>query len=51
MAEHQHATAEHSDNRVDLAERQKMFENFIKFWIYHAVAISAILIFLALFNT
>jgi hypothetical protein len=51
MAEYERAPVDTQSNQVDLAERQKMFENFIKFWIYHAVAAIAILIFLALFNS
>lgn len=48
MADHQHAADHPVYGPVDLADRQRMFDNFVKFWVYHAVAVAVILIFLAL---
>ena len=42
--------AEYEHGKMDITERQQMFEKFVKFWIYQAVAVIAILIFLAIFN-
>lgn len=44
--------AEHvQDNPTVVAERQQMFDNFIRFWVYVFAAAIAVLIFLAIFNT
>jgi hypothetical protein len=44
MAEHEHAT-------TDVAEHQRTFDAFIRFWVYVFSASALILIFLAIFNT
>lgn len=44
MAEHEHVT-------TDVAEHQRTFEGFIRFWAYLFIASALILIFLAIFNT
>lgn len=48
MAEH-HEASEYRHGQMDIAEHQKMFASFVKFWIYQVVAIVGLLIFLALF--
>ena len=42
--------AEHEHGKMDITEQKQMFDKFVKFWVYQAVAVIAILIFLALFN-
>ena len=44
--------AEHvQDNPAAVAEHQRTFDGFIRFWVYVFGAPIAILIFLAIFNT
>jgi hypothetical protein len=43
--------AEHQPGGTDVAEHQRTFEGFIRFWVYVFSAAAAILIFLAIFNT
>ena len=45
MAEHERGTS------VDVAEHQRTFEAFIRFWVYVFGAAIAVLIFLAIFNS
>ncbi|MBP7000463.1 aa3-type cytochrome c oxidase subunit IV [Amaricoccus sp.] len=47
---HGHAPA-HVHGSADVAEHQKMFENFARFWVYVFGAAAAVLIFLAIFNS
>lgn len=42
--------ADYERGKMDITEQKQMFDKFVKFWIYQAVAVIAILIFLALFN-
>ena len=44
--------AEHpQDSPTDVAEHQRTFEGFIRFWVYVFTAAILVLIFLAIFNT
>ena len=43
--------AEHEHSGSDVAEHERTFEAFIRFWVYVFAAAIAILIFLAIFNT
>jgi hypothetical protein len=44
--------AEHVQDKPEaVAEHQRTFESFIRFWVYVFSAAIAILIFLAIFNT
>lgn len=49
MAEHQ--AAEHKHGEMDIAEHQRMFDAFIRFWIYLFGGAIGVLIFLALVNS
>jgi len=42
--------ADHVHGKMDISDHKKTFEGFIKFWVYHAIAIVVILILLAIFN-
>jgi hypothetical protein len=42
---------EHKHGTMDITEQKRTFEGFIKFWIYLAATVIAILIFLAIFNS
>jgi hypothetical protein len=42
---------EYENQGTDVAEHQRTFEAFIRFWVYVFSAAVAILIFLAIFNT
>lgn len=37
--------------KMDITENQKTFAAFVWFWIWHAIAVAFVLIFLALFNS
>jgi hypothetical protein len=39
------------DRPSDVAEHQRIFEGFVRFWVYVFGAAIAVLIFLAIFNT
>ncbi len=43
--------AEHDHGGMDVAQHQRTFEAFIRFWVYVFGAALAVLIFLALFNS
>jgi hypothetical protein len=43
--------AEQEDGGADVAEHQRTFDGFIRFWVYTFGAALLILIFLAIFNT
>lgn len=43
--------AEHDKGKMDVTEHERMFEGFIKFWIYLFAVSALILIFLAIFNS
>lgn len=45
MAEHHH------DRKTTVAEHQRVFDAFIRFWVYVFGGAAFILIFLAIFNT
>ena len=47
MAETQHG----GQQGTNVAEHQRTFEGFIRFWVYVFLASAAVLIFLAIFNT
>lgn len=47
MAEH-HEASEYRHGQMDITEHKKMFNAFVKFWIYQAIAIVGLLILLAL---
>ena len=49
MAEHQ--AAEHKHGEMDIADHQRMFDAFIRFWIYLFGGAIGVLIFLALVNS
>lgn len=55
MAEHVHHHAHHvehvQDNPTAVAQHERTFDAFIRFWVYVFGAAIAILIFLALFNS
>ncbi len=52
MAEHPQSHAgEHVHGEMDVAEHQKTFEAFIRFWVLVFGVSALILIFLALFNS
>jgi hypothetical protein len=55
MAETHHGSPPASyaghDSPTDVAEHQRTFENFIRFWVYVFGASALVLIFLAIFNT
>jgi Bacterial aa3 type cytochrome c oxidase subunit IV len=42
---------EYENEGTDVAEHQRTFEGFIRFWVYVFGAAVAVLIFLALFNS
>lgn len=42
--------ADFEHGKMDISEKKQMFDRFVRFWIYQAAAVIAILIFLALFN-
>ena len=42
---------EYEDQGSDVAEHQRTFQAFIRFWVYVFGAAAAVLIFLAIFNT
>ena len=42
---------EFEDQGSDVAEHQRTFEGFIRFWVYVFGAAIAVLIFLAIFNS
>jgi hypothetical protein len=43
--------AEHpQDSPADVAEHQRTFEAFVRFWVYVFTAVLLILVFLAIFN-
>ena len=44
-------THEYENQGTDVAEHQRTFEAFIRFWVYVFGAAAAVLIFLAIFNT
>ena len=45
------AEAEHlQDNPTDVAEHQRTFEAFVRFWVYVFTAVIVILVLLAIFN-
>ena len=41
----------HAPMKTDVAEHQRTFEAFIRFWVYLAGSAIAVLLFLALFNS
>jgi len=41
----------HQDSVTDVAEHERTFEAFIRFWVYVFAAAVAVLVFLALFNS
>jgi len=43
--------AEYENMGTDVEAHQRIFEGFIRFWVYVFAAAAAILIFLALFNS
>lgn len=43
--------AEEHESVTDVAEHQRIFEGFMRFWVYLFGASILILIFLAIFNT
>lgn len=45
MAEH------HQDNPATVAEHQRTFDGFVRFWVYVFGAAILVLIFLAIFNS
>lgn len=49
MAEHQ--VAEHKHGEMDIADHQKTFDAFLRFWVYLFGGAIAVLIFLAIFNS
>lgn len=54
MADHQehgHAATTHQPGSTDIADHERMFASFIRFWVYVASGTIAVLIFLALFNS
>jgi Bacterial aa3 type cytochrome c oxidase subunit IV len=51
MAEHVHHGEHVEDNPATVAEHQRTFDGFVRFWVYVFGAAIAILIFLAIFNT
>lgn len=51
MAEHVHHVEHVQDNPATVAEHERTFEGFIRFWVYVFGAAIAVLIFLAIFNT
>lgn len=51
MAEHGHHVEHFQDNPATVAEHQRTFDGFIRFWVYVFGAAILILIFLAIFNS
>ncbi len=47
---HGHGVA-HVHGEMDVAEHQKMFESYVKFWVWLFGATALVLIFLAIFNS
>lgn len=43
--------SEHEQGKMDITEHEKVFEGFIKFWIWLFGVSAAVLIFLAIFNS
>ncbi len=43
--------AEHEHGKMDVTEHQKVFEGFVRFWIWVFGATIFILLFLAVFNS
>jgi hypothetical protein len=43
--------AEQQDSVTDVAEHERTFEGFIRFWVYVFSASVAVLVFLAIFNS
>lgn len=50
VAEGEHP-GEYRHGEMDITEHEKMFERFVRFWVWQVVAVVAILIFLAIFNS
>jgi hypothetical protein len=49
---HAHPPAEkHMHGSMDVAEHERMFEAYVRFWVYVFGAAAAVLIFLAIFNS
>lgn len=52
MSDHDHHhDAEHEHGKMDIADHQKTFAGFMKFWVWLFGGAIGILIFLALFNS
>lgn len=49
MAEHE--TTEHRHGQMNIADQQRTFDAFIRFWIYLGAVVAVILIFLAIVGT
>lgn len=41
----------HRHGEMDITDQQQMFGKFVSFWVWQVVAVAAILIFLAIFNS